>query len=139
VKACEIGVDLMNQLVAGKVDLVLQGHDHNYQRSRQLALGPGCSAIWSGTHQAACVADDGADGAYAKGAGPVLVIQGTFAQPLYEVRSTDPEAAYFASSMGANLQPTKGFVRYEVTPTQLSGAFVASDGGGFSDRFTITR
>lgn len=69
---------------------------------------------------------------------PDLTLPG-FAQPLYEVRSTDPEAAYFASSMGANLQPTKGFVRYEVTPTQLSGAFVASDGGGFSDRFTITR
>ena len=38
-KSCEIGADLLNVLIARKVDLVLQGHDHGYQRSKQLSLG----------------------------------------------------------------------------------------------------
>ena len=34
---CQIGPDIFNLLVSKKVDLILQGHDHNYQRSKQLA------------------------------------------------------------------------------------------------------
>src|SRR5712692_8290877 len=35
---CDIGNDLLNLLVSKKVDLILQAHDHDYQRSKQLAL-----------------------------------------------------------------------------------------------------
>ena len=71
-KSCEIGADLMNLLVSKRVDIVLQGHDHNYQRSKQLALnGSTCTAFRSNSFDADCVADDGADNIYAKGAGSV--------------------------------------------------------------------
>src|SRR5713101_4727291 len=36
IKRCEIGADLMNLLIAKRVDLVLEGHDHDYQRGKQL-------------------------------------------------------------------------------------------------------
>ena len=61
-----------------KVDLILQGHDHTYQRSKQLSLGAGCDALPEGEFDSDCVADDGADGVFEKGAGPILVITGHF-------------------------------------------------------------
>src|SRR6266516_151762 len=49
--ACEIGNDLYNLLVSKKVDLILQGHDHDYQRSKQLALNSTtCPAIQYDTY-----------------------------------------------------------------------------------------
>ncbi len=83
----EISADYFNLLVAKRVDLVLQGHEHNYQRSKQLRHGPGCTVVPTGTTNAACIADDGADGEYAAGEGPVLVIDGTGGNALYEVSS----------------------------------------------------
>ena len=47
-KSCEIGADLMNLLIEKKVDLVLEGHDHNYQRSKQIALGTSCASVAPG-------------------------------------------------------------------------------------------
>ena len=38
---CDPGAGLINMLVDKEVDLVLSGHDHIYQRSKQLALGAG--------------------------------------------------------------------------------------------------
>jgi hypothetical protein len=67
VKPCEIGTDLMSLLVSKHVDLVLQGHDHNYQRGKQLALnGATCPSVPAGTFDADCVVDDGSDNSYAK-------------------------------------------------------------------------
>ncbi len=37
--ACDIGADLTNLLLSKKVDLVLSGHEHIYQRSKQLGAG----------------------------------------------------------------------------------------------------
>ena len=59
-KGCEIGRDLFNLLVDERVDLILQGHEHGYARSRQLATGPACPAIPVNTVAASCFADDGA-------------------------------------------------------------------------------
>src|SRR3954467_3720883 len=36
--SCDTGADLTNLLLSKKVDLVLNGHEHMYQRSKQLAL-----------------------------------------------------------------------------------------------------
>jgi hypothetical protein len=55
--------------VAKKVDLVLQGHDHVYLRSGQLALGPSCPAVPAGAFDAARVVNDGQSGLYRKGEG----------------------------------------------------------------------
>ncbi len=133
----EISADYFNLLVAKRVDLVLQGHEHNYQRSKQLRHGPGCTVVPSGTTNAACIADDGADGEYAAGEGPVLVIDGTGGNALYEVSSADPEAGYFARMMGSNVQPTKGFTRISVSETALTGEYVPAAGSGFTDAFAI--
>ncbi|MCA1845909.1 MAG: metallophosphoesterase, partial [Actinobacteria bacterium] len=68
-KHCEIGQDVFNLLVDKKVDLILQGHEHGYERSKQLASGPNCPAIpVDVAAPPACIAADGANG-YTKGAG----------------------------------------------------------------------
>ncbi|HEY5520684.1 MAG TPA: metallophosphoesterase [Candidatus Limnocylindrales bacterium] len=77
VKACETGPDLLNLLLSKRVDLMLQGHDHDYQRSKQLALGTGCSAIVPDSYNPSCVANDGSTNTYVRGAGSVLTIVGT--------------------------------------------------------------
>src|SRR5439155_5589275 len=69
-KSCEIGQDVFNLLVSKKVDLILEGHEHGYERSKQLTIGGGCPAIpLNATAPAACIANDGSQGTYAKGAG----------------------------------------------------------------------
>ena len=135
--SCQIGADLQNLLVGKKVDLVLQGHDHGYQRSKQLALGSSCPAVPVNSFQAGCVADDGSDNAYGKGLGTVIVIDGTGGESLFSINSSDPEARYFAKTMGSNSNPTKGFMKYTVSDTQLTATFVRSAGGTFTDSFTI--
>ena len=136
--SCAIGTDLLNLLVGKKVDLVLQGHEHDYQRSKQLALGPSCTAVTPGSFKAGCVVDDGADGVYSKGAGPVVVIAGTGGESMASVSTSDSDAPYFAKLMGGNSNPTNGFVRYQVSVDQISAQFVRSAGDSFSDSFTIT-
>ena len=129
-KSCEIGADLMNLLIKKKVDLVLQGHDHNYQRSKQLI----CAYVNS--YNSTCVADDGYDSAYRKGAGTVFVISGVFGPSLYSVNTTDIEAPYFARLMGSNTPDTgHGFMKYTVTPGMITAG--PSFSGSFTDSFII--
>jgi len=135
-KRCEIGTDLLNLLVSKKVDLILQAHEHGYERSRQLAVGPACPVVPVGSYSA-CVVHDGASDRYAKGAGPVIVIAGTAGVPLRPMNRRDPEARYFVKLMGSNLVPTRGFVKYTVSATRLHVQFVRSAGGDFTDAFTI--
>lgn len=138
VKPCDIGAGLLNLMVGRKVDLILQAHEHNYQRSKQLALGPSCPSIQAGSFNAGCVVDDGADGAYTKGAGSLIVISGTFGRGLYNVSTGDSEARYFVRWMGDNVNPRKGFVKYDVSSEQISAAFAGSTSGSFTDAFRIT-
>jgi hypothetical protein len=123
-KTCEIKPDLMNLLISKKVDLILQGHEHSYQRSKQLGLSAGCTAVPVGVYNADCVVDDGSDGTYLKDAGPVMAITGTFGHGLYPIFPDDPEAPYFARSMGINMNPTFGFMRYEVSAQEIRASFV---------------
>jgi hypothetical protein len=136
-KHCEIGTDLFNLLVERRVDLILQGHEHGYERSKQLASGPNCPAVPLNRYDPACVADDGADGVYTKGAGPVIVIAGTSGIPLRSMRPKDPEAPDFVTLMGSNMNPTKGFVKYTLTAGELTARFVRTAQGSFTDAFTI--
>jgi hypothetical protein len=130
VKTCEIGADLMDLLITKRVDLVLQGHEHNYQRSKQLACGRAHAFVSS------CVVDAGADGYYARGAGTVFAIVGAFGRDLYAVDPADAEAGYFARWMGLNADPSHGFLRVRVSASELSAEFVASS-GTFTDHFAI--
>ncbi len=58
-KPCEVGGELLNLLLDRKVDLVLQGHEHGYQRTKQLGLGEGCPELEPDVYNAACIASDG--------------------------------------------------------------------------------
>jgi hypothetical protein len=160
-KHCEIGQDVFNLLVDKKVDLILQGHEHGYERSKQLASGPNCPAIPLGAPApAACIAADGANGSYTRGAGSVLVIAGTLGIEQRPMWPQDPEAPDFAMLMGGSCQrgvystadgaplpragapcvdgPAQGFVKYTVSTERISAEFVADKPGAFSDSFTIT-
>jgi Calcineurin-like phosphoesterase len=160
-KHCEIGPDVMNLLVAKKVDLILEGHEHGYERSKQLTLGPNCPTIpLNAAAPAACISHDGTDGSYVKGDGPVTVIAGTLGigqRPMYP---QDPEAPDFVTLMGGSCAagvyeptdgtplpqngapctdgPAPGFVKYTVSPTQIRAEFIPDRPGRFADTFTIT-
>jgi hypothetical protein len=130
---CDIGTDLMNLLVEKKVDLILQGHDHNYQRSKQLRLDPATCPAVTVSYDADCVVDDGSDNVYPKGTGSVFVIDGVFGQGGYSVSESDPQAPYFAR-IDSSL--TSGFTKYTVTADRIEAQFVNST-GGFTDAFAI--
>ncbi|HEV7864541.1 MAG TPA: metallophosphoesterase, partial [Acidimicrobiia bacterium] len=160
-KHCEIGQDVLNLLVDKKVDLILQGHEHGYERSKQFTSGPNCPALpVNSPAPAACIANDGSNGTYTKDAGPVLVIAGTLGigqRPMYP---QDPEAPDFVTVSGArcspgvfapangtplaqnsvpcNPQPAPGFMKYTVSADRIAATFVANTPGRFTDSFTIT-
>jgi hypothetical protein len=138
---CEIGNDLMNLLVSKKVDLVLQGHEHNYQRSKQLALNPTtCKALQAEIYNSNCVVNNESTNTYTKGAGTLFVIVGTAGRDLHTINTSDGDAPYFVKWMGNNINPTNGFAKFTVSPEQLSAAasFIASTApNSFTDSFSI--
>ncbi len=137
---CDVPKALVDLLMTKKVDLVVSGHEHLYQRTKQLALGPGCTTLTLGSFNPACVVDS--DNDVARGAGTVFTVVGTGGVPLRDVNTSDPESAYFVTAMGANLNPTYGFSDLDVTPDQMSVSFVRgafSGNGTYTDSFTITK
>jgi hypothetical protein len=135
---CNIYADLMNLLVDKKVDLVLQAHDHTYQRSKQLSISSACPNVLIDSFNNNCVADDGEDDVYTKGLGTVFVIAGTAGADLYDINTSDSEAGYFAKWMGANISPRKGFMKFAVSTTEILAQFVSSTAtSDFTDNFAI--
>jgi calcineurin-like phosphoesterase family protein len=129
---CVAGSDLMNLLIQKRVDLVLQAHDHNYQRSKQLT----CAFVEQ--FASSCVANDGSSGTYTQGRGTVFVIAGTFGQEFYPINFTNPNAAYFARMASNNTSGMgHGFVEYSVSADQLKAQTDFS--GSFSDSFRIIK
>jgi Calcineurin-like phosphoesterase len=126
-KTCEVGKDIMNLLIQEKVDLVLQGHDHNYQRSHQLR----CLTVNS--VDSGCITDRGDDGIYRKGAGPVIIINGEFGVSHYAVNASDSEAGYFAQID----RTTYGVTKYVVTDSEINATYLRSGGDNFADSFKI--
>jgi PKD repeat protein len=135
--ACEMGSDLANLLLAKKVDLVLNGHEHIYQRTKQLTTRAGCTTLVPGTFNASCVVDS--DNSLAAGAGTVFATIGTGGINQRNVNTADPEAGYFAAYAGANVNPTFGVLDFSVTADLLTADFRRASGGTFTDSFTITR
>ena len=133
--SCEIGANLLNVLIGRKVDLVLQGHDHGYQRSKELALGTGCTAVSANAYNAACVVDDGADGVYSKGAGTVIAIPANFGLASNTMSTSDPEAPYFAAWMNRSLK-SYGFLKFTVTASRIDAQYVHGQ-GTYTDQFSI--
>src|SRR3954453_5462794 len=104
---CESGQALNDLLLQKKVDLVLTGHEHIYQRTKQLSLATGCTSLATGTYDADCVVDS--DDQLSKGAGTVYVTSGTGGVVLRDIDTSDAEAPYFAKLMGANAGASYGY------------------------------
>ncbi len=162
VKGCEIGTDLFN-LLTGKdldsnsnypsqtgygqaVDLILQGHEHTYHRSKDLKTNPNtCTGFQAGNYDADCVTNQG-PGNFTKAQGAILAIVGTGGVSIRTLATgSDPETPYFNSWMGANetyptpgLGATWGLLKVNVTQNQLTGQFLARSGGTFTDTFNIS-
>jgi PKD repeat protein len=135
--ACEMGSDLANLLLAKKVDVVLTGHEHIYQRTKQLTTRTGCPALVPGTFNPSCVVDAGND--LAAGAGTVFATVGTGGINQRDVNTADPEAGYFAAYEGLNINSTFGVLDFSATATVLTANFRRASGGTFTDAFTITK
>ncbi|WEK12911.1 MAG: PKD domain-containing protein [Candidatus Microbacterium phytovorans] len=132
--ACPMGADLADLFVAKRVDLVLTGHEHLYQRTKQLAHGAGCTRLTVGGYEAACVVD--ADTSLTKGAGTVFLTVGLGGVQNRTVDQADAEAPYFAALSGQNLNSSYGFLSATLTETTMTAHFENAV-GPFTDAFTI--
>ena len=134
---CQAGKDFTNLLMDKKVDLVLDGHDHNYQRTRQLGVGANCPGLVPNTFTAGCIT--ASDSGMVQGAGTVFATVGAGGVGLYDVNDNDPEVGYFAAWSGKNRDPALGTLDVTATADRLSARFVPAQGYTFTDSFTISR
>jgi predicted phosphodiesterase len=135
-KTCEIGPSLFNVLVEKKVDLILQGHEHGYMRTKQLTANAGsCPAQGTGSLKDVCAADN--DTAFRKGKGPVLIINGSGGAEMRAINLASPDKPYFADWHGANSDPTYGPVIVGIWADKLEARFMNTKGEQ-KDVFTIT-
>lgn len=135
-KTCEIGSDLLNTAVDLGIDLVLQGHEHAYFRSKQLALNPEtCPAILVNDFNQSCIAKDGDK--LQKGAGTIIVISGAGGAELRDVNLQDSELGYFEAMSGKNVDISHGYSLFDVREKTIKASFVPVD-GSFTDSFSIT-
>ncbi len=136
---CKISKELVSTLLDRGVDIVLSGHDHTYQRSHQLAAPrPGCPRVTPNEFDRDCVADS--SGPYRKGGGTLFLVSGAGGAfgSFYSVYPNDPEAGYFAASMGENTRGKRhGFSLLTLEPGRASIRFVGSTPGRFGDRALI--
>jgi len=129
-KSCEIGEDFMQLLIDRGVDLVLQGHEHSYERSHSL------SRIVEGG--VGTIADDGSDGHYVRDNGTVVVIAGTAGRSMRGCSHGDREYGNFATHWcGEEASDTKGYLLLTASSSSLSARFVTTTGTPFSDSFRI--
>jgi hypothetical protein len=129
---CDSGHAVHNLLLRKRVDLLLDGHNHIYERSKQLAFSAACPRIPPGEYDPACVVDDGSDASYAHGAGAVQVTAGRFGARPAGLDRNDPDAPYFARLASG----TTGWMRYTITPDRIDARYVSSS-GTLRDAFSI--
>jgi len=156
---CPMGQYLFDELLEAHVDLILVGHDHVYERSKQLRVSSSCESVNSTNRfDPSCVAANGTRGAYAKGKGTVVVVQGVGGRSFDNVSidGGDRELGYFDAVMGANANTQGrlsgfGSVFYEVEAdsiaaktdfcppesTATEGRCTSNPGSVFADHFAI--
>ena len=140
--------DVFNMAIAEKADLILSGHDHNYQRTKQLKNNiAGCTTFSQNQYNSNCISNGAATG-YTAGEGAVIVLTGSTGgnekdgNMINDINTSDPDYPYFAKVMGSNTgNQTFGFSKFDITSTSITGSYVPGVGqtGGFTDNFTITR
>lgn len=135
-KACEIGQDLADLLISQRVDLILQGHEHGYMRSKQLVTNETCLRILPDSVNSADCVDD-SDNSYRAGAGSVIAIVGTGGAALRDIREASPARNLFATIIGKNKDPAYGVLTVIVTEQSLQAKFVKNISGEVGDSFSI--
>src|SRR5436853_3189670 len=157
---CPMGQDLFDELVEAHVDLILVGHDHVYERSKQLRVSSSCESVNSTNQfEPSCVAASGTQGVYAKGEGTIVVVQGVGGRSFDNVAIDGSNLAvgYFDAVVGANANTQGrlsgfGSVFYEVTADSITantdfcppdstgteGRCTSNPGAVFADRFAIS-
>jgi hypothetical protein len=123
----------MTMLLEKKVDVILQGHEHGYERSKQVTTAPQtCPVLAPNKFNPACVTDS--DDTLVQGAGTVIHVIGTGGKELRDLDEKDPERKYFAKADNK----TYGFGKFVVTPDAVSFTFQPL-AGTMADSYTITR
>src|SRR5438128_6331504 len=135
-----------DELEEAHVDVILVGHDHVYQRSKQLRVSSSCESVNSTNEfEPSCVAANGTQGLYAKGEGTIVVVQGVGGRSFNNVAidGSDREIGYFDAVMGANANTQGrlsgfGSVFYEVTANSIGAKtdFCPPDSTGTDGRCT---
>ena len=125
----------MTMLLDKKVDIILQGHEHGYERSKQLTTVPlTCPVLKPEPAQfdPDCVSDS--DDTLVKGAGTVIHVIGTGGKELRTFNLKDRELKYFAKTDIKSY----GFGKFVVTPDSVSFTFQPTS-GTLTDSYTITK
>ncbi len=157
--ACQSTFDPFKLAVTKKVDLWLNGNDHNYQRSKQLSSPPEDPCIGSGTTFTSCHKADEGDGQlapYVRGAGTVVNVIGTGGRAGAGICNPSPgpcpRAGYFVKLCGANgeiasepktlgCKSDYGFSFFTVTTTSITADWVtatcSSQPCTFNDHYVI--
>jgi hypothetical protein len=140
VKRSEVSTDrgrtFMTMLLDKRVDLILQGHEHGYARSKQLTTNPStCPVLPVNAFHEECVVDT--DNELVKGAGTVIQIISTGGKGMRLVERSDSEHEYFVDNFRDADSETFGFGEFTLTPSDLSFSFVRSAGQAFNDSFHI--
>ena len=135
---CESGADIMNLAVSEKVDLYITLHEHNYERSVQLATNPSTCPSVTSSYNSACVVDPGPS-IFNKGAGTIILTIGTGGEGGYACNGTGAWVIpqYFLQCQNpTGSGGSFGFVSFTVTTASLTGSFIAST-GSYADSFSI--
>lgn len=140
-KRNEVSVDagrtFMTMLFDRKVDLILQGHEHGYARTKQLTTNPStCPLVPVDAFDQDCVADDDDD--LRRGAGTVIMVASMGGKSMRLVEPSDLEHPYFVNRFRDRNHETFGYAEFTVTPAVLSFSFVRSGGPMFQDSFRIS-
>jgi hypothetical protein len=159
-----MGLDLFNYLVNKRVDFIMQGHDHVYERSKQLGFNSQCTAFTLTsnrvTYNEACIVKnsqnqqlDGYYQPYAKGLGTVVLINGLGGVHDYYLNDI-VQKNYFGAYLGktggmGSLSPLNtnglgsqyGVSKLTVTADKVTGTFEPNPDAGYSyrDSFTMFR
>jgi hypothetical protein len=134
---CVAGQSFTNFLLGKKVDLVLTGHEHVYQRTHQLALSQDCPLMLADEVVDGCVVDK--DQSMKKGNGTVFATAGTGGVGLTRIKPDAPDKPYFARWLGADEGNPRGTLDVTVTSTRMDVKFIPDSGDTSSDAFSIEK
>ena len=130
-KSCEVGEQVIKQVIDAKVDVVLAGHVHAYERTYQL------KCMYEHKFHPKCLSKGYEKSEYKKGDGTVFITVGTGGVNLRGIDVEDSEINYFAANMGID-HNIYGPALLEIGKNSLKHQFINAVNGKSFDSFTIT-